>query len=75
MAIIYHNLLIFCKICGWLWVLGPFVLSLYYLSTKRCLGYNLDIAKSGPEWILYWLQSIGQLQIYKPRQLYLCFVS
>ena len=30
-------------------MLGPFLLSKYYLSTKRCLGNDLDIAKSGPE--------------------------
>ena len=30
---------------------GPFLLLKYYLSTKRCLGtnINIDIAKSGPE--------------------------
>ena len=30
-------------------MLGPFLLSIYYLSTKRCLGNNIDIVKSGPE--------------------------
>ena len=35
-----------------------FFLSIYYILTKRCLGNDLDIAKSGPE-MNFILQSIA----------------
>ena len=36
----------FCKICGGY---DPLLISIYYLSTKRCQGNDLDIAKCGPD--------------------------
>ena len=51
------------------------LLSIYYLSTNRCLGNNIDIAKSGPEMNVILIAIDWAVANLQPRHLHLCFVS